>query len=120
MKRTEKDTEIAIFAYPSSLSSEAKTYIRNFIFATLQKEMDRSINGMSEDKTDYNLEAQSFQLLKDAYAAGVKMEEKKEKEEEAEDKPEGEGEEKEEAAEEPGKDASEEKAGGEEPSGESA
>ncbi|MBQ6567587.1 MAG: hypothetical protein IJL80_11080 [Treponema sp.] len=126
MKRTEKDTEIAIFAYPSSFSSEAKTYIRNFIFTTLQKEMDRSINGMSEDKTDYNLEAQSFQLLKDAYAAGVKMEEKKEKEEkaekeeEAEDKPEGEGEEKEEAAEEPGKDASEEKAGGEEPSGESA
>lgn len=126
MKRTEKDTEIAIFAYPSSLSFEAKTYIRNFIFTTLQKEMDRSINGMFEDKTDYNLEAQSFQLLKDAHAAGVNMEEKKEKEEkaekegEAEDKPEGEGEEKEEAAEEPGKDASEEKAGGEEPSGESA
>jgi hypothetical protein len=127
MKRTEKDTEIAIFAYPSSLSSEAKTYIRNFIFTTLQKEMDRSINGMSEDKTDYNIEAQSFQLLKDAHAAGVKMDDKEskegeEKEEESkeaeEKKEEGEGEE--EAKEEPEKDASEEKAGGEEPAGESS
>ena len=141
MKRTEKDTEIAIFAYPSSLSFEAKTYIRNFIFTTLQKEMERSINGLPEDKTDYNIEAQSFQLLKDAHAAGVKLDGKDEKKEDAEETKEEskEGEEKkeeaeepaaeekkeegtdeEEAKEEPGKDASEEKAGGEEPAGESS
>lgn len=139
MKKTEKDTEIAIFSYPSNLSYEAKSYIRNFIFTTLQKEMDRSINGMFEDKTDYNIEAQSFQLLKDAHAAGVKVdgkeskegEEKKEESKEAEEKKEGEeekeaeekkeeGEGEEEAKEEPEKDASEEKAGGEEPAGESS
>lgn len=131
MKKTEKDTEIAIFAYPSSLSFESKSCIRNFIFTTLQKNMDRSINGMFEDKTDYNIEAQSFQLLKDAHAAGVKMDgagEKKEEEEakeenkdgDAEKKEEGEGEVKEETKEEAEKDASEEKAEGEEPAGESS
>ncbi len=131
MKKTEKDTEIAIFSYPSSLSLESKSCIRNFIFTTLQKNMDRSINGMFEDKTDYNIEAQSFQLLKDAHAAGVKMDgagEKKEEEEakeenkdgDAEKKEEGEGEVKEETKEEAEKDASEEKAEGEEPAGESS
>ena len=71
LKQTEKQTEIAIFSYPSVMGMEARSYIRNFIFGTLQKEMDRCINGMKEDKTDYNIEAQSFQLLRDAHAAGV-------------------------------------------------
>lgn len=136
MKKTEKDTEIAIFSYPSNLTYEAKTYIRNFIFGTLQKEMDRSINGLPEDKTDYNIEAQSFQLLKDAHAAGVKLDGKEEKKEENKEEAEKEAEEKNEEAGEAAKeegqkneeentgeaqaDAPDEKAGGKVPAGESS
>jgi hypothetical protein len=53
------------------MNSEARANIRKFIFTTLQKEMDRCINGMKEDKTDYNLEAASLQLLHTAKASGV-------------------------------------------------
>ncbi len=63
LKKTDKGTEIAILAYHSSMSKESKNYIRTFIFDTLQKEMERSINGMAEDKTDYNLEANTVLVL---------------------------------------------------------
>ena len=73
LKKTEKQTEIAIFSYPSNFPAESKAYIRNFISDTLQKEMDRCINGMKEDKTDYNMEAASMQLVQNAKDAGVNV-----------------------------------------------
>ncbi len=63
LKKTDRGTEIAILSYHSSMAKESKNDIRNFIFDTLQKEMDRCINGMAEDKTDYNLEANTVLVL---------------------------------------------------------
>ncbi|MCR5622242.1 MAG: hypothetical protein K6G18_10345 [Treponema sp.] len=107
LKNTEKQTEIAIFSYPSSMSNESKTQIRTFISMTLQKEMDRCINGMKEDKTDYAIEAQSFQLLHNAKAAGVKLDDDSSKASEAADKSDDAEAESGDAAEEGGKTAEE-------------
>ena len=66
LKHTDRGTEIAILSYYSGMLKESKAYIRNFIFDVLQREADRSINGMKEDKTDYVLEATSYQLVIDS------------------------------------------------------
>lgn len=63
IKQTPKGNEIAILSYYSAMPRESKTCIRHFVFDTLQKEMERSINGMPEDRTDYNIEAAGYQLV---------------------------------------------------------
>ena len=63
IKQTPKGNEIAILSYYSAMPKESKTCIRHFVFDTLQKEMERSINGMPEDRTDYNIEAAGYQLV---------------------------------------------------------
>ncbi len=63
IKQTPKGNEIAILSYYSAMPRESRTCIRHFVFDTLQKEMERSINGMPEDRTDYNIEAAGYQLV---------------------------------------------------------
>lgn len=79
LKTTPRGTEIGIMTYSEKFGEGEKGFIKGFVHETLKKQMDMSINGMPEDKTDYASIARNEEM--EHSIAKTKEEDKKKEEE---------------------------------------